>query len=125
MLTDESVIDRVRFYVKDRHNGNKSDLARQWGTTYAQIQAVTSGTRKLTFSTLNNAALKGYNVHWLLTGTGEPYIAVSERKNHSEFEQKIDPQLIELYSQLVATKDELIEGMRKTINELRQPKKEI
>ena len=85
----------------------------------------TSGTRKLTFSTLNNAALKGYNVHWLLTGIGEPYIAVSERKNHSEFEQKIDPQLIELYSQLVATKDELIEGMRKTINELRQPKKKF
>lgn len=115
----KNVINRIIFYIDKNHNGNKSALAREWNTSYAQLAGVLNGTRKLSSSTIHSAASKGYNVQWLLTGQGHPFINVEGQKESIETKESNGFELIELYEKLIATKDDLITELRNSIKELK------
>ena len=110
MAENAEIIKRINFYVHDKHGGNKSALARDWGTSYPQLAAILNGSRGVPASMIRTSADKGYNVNWLLTGEGEPYLATTETVQKESQAGYVD--------KLLASKDEIILLQREKIDSL-------
>ena len=113
MSKNIEIVERINFYIKDRHGGNKSSLARDWGTSYPQLAAILNGTRGVPASMIRTAADNGYNIQWLLTGRGEPFLP-------NDGGQKPNGKPIESTNrdELLASKDKIIELLEGKVEKL-------
>ena len=113
MSENTEIVKRINFYIKERHSGNKSALARDWGTSYPQLAAILNGTRGVPASMIRTAADKGYNINWLFTGEGEPFLPDDGKQRFKEKTTKLI-----IRDELLASKDKIIELLEGKVEKL-------
>lgn len=69
-----SVLDRLRYVIRERDGDNDSAVARRLGMHQTTISRIKAGTTEPKTKTLEKfAAAYRLNLSWLLTGEGEPF----------------------------------------------------
>ena len=103
-------------------NLKQTTFAKSLGITQPNISRMVSGENKISAEVLNRIALahKKTNLHWLLTGEGEMFVAATH-ENHSEAKEALEGNVVKGKGRL----EELEERVERLEEALRQLEKSI
>lgn len=122
-MSKQSVNERIKFIYENLFNENKTELGKAGGGSYQNVRGYLMGKNEPSvefFTTLYTSIADRINVHWYLTGEGEPLNvsahAVSEP--NMEYERKRNLQsLLDEKERVINSQNELIAMLKKQLGE--------